>query len=159
TGTPKGVMLAHRTVYLHAIDGLVALRDIDKMVDLHTIPLFHANGWGRPQSSTMLGVKQVMVRRVDPATGVRLFQEHRATDACVVPTMANALINSQERTKFDLSSLRRVRIGGAANSPELVERVEAAFPGCECVSGYGLTETTPILTISDDRETASRYGA
>jgi fatty-acyl-CoA synthase len=88
----------------------------------------------------------------------RLIQEHRATDACVVPTMANALINSPERSKYDLTSLRRVRIGGAANSAELVQRVEAAFPGCECVSGYGLTETSPILTISDSKETAARYG-
>jgi len=158
TGTPKGVMLSHRTVYLHAIDSFFALRDIESMVDLHTIPLFHANGWGRPQSSTMLGVKQVMVRRFDPASVFRLIQEHRATDACVVPTMANALINSPERTKYDLTSLRRVRIGGAANSAELVARVEAAFPGCECISGYGLTETTPILTCSDTRETAARYG-
>ena len=159
TGAPKGVMLSHRTVYLHAIDSFVALRGFESMVDLHTIPLFHANGWGRPQSSTMLGVKQVMVRRFDPATVFRLIQQHRATDACVVPTMANALINSPERTQFDLSSLRRVRIGGAANSAELVERVEAAFPGCECISGYGLTETSPILTLSDTRETAAPYGA
>src|SRR5262249_1660684 len=70
------------------------------------------------------------------------------TDMCVVPTMANALINSPDRAKWDLSSLRRINIGGAANSPELVERVEAAFPGSLCLSGYGLTETAPVITFS-----------
>jgi fatty-acyl-CoA synthase len=134
----------------------VAYRDVETMVDLHTIPLFHANGWGRPQASTMLGTKQVMLRRFDAATVFRLIEENRATDMCLVPTMANALVNSPERAKFNVSSLRRVMIGGAANSPELVERVEAAFPGCECVSGYGLTETSPLLTLSQTRNALKR---
>src|ERR1039457_1909859 len=63
TGTPKGVSLTHRTLYLHALSVGGLFTDTDTMVDLHTIPLFHANGWGRPQASTMLGVKQIMVRR------------------------------------------------------------------------------------------------
>jgi fatty-acyl-CoA synthase len=70
----------------------------------------------------------------------------------LVPTMANALLNSLEplraREKYDLSSLRRMMTGGAASSPELVERWEKAFPGCECVAGYGLTETSPVVTTA-----------
>jgi len=120
-------------------------------VVLHTIPLFHANGWGRPQSSTMLGIKQVMVRRFETTQVFRLIQEQRATDMCVVPTMANSLINATDRAEWDLSSLRRVMIGGAASSPELVERVERAFPGCECSSGYGLTETSPLITMAQSK--------
>jgi fatty-acyl-CoA synthase len=157
TGVPKGVALAHRTLYLHALDVVFLYRDFETMVDLHTIPLFHANGWGRPQTSTMLGTKQVMVRRFEPAAVLRLIQEHRATDMCLVPVMANALINAPERASFDTSSLRRVTIGGAANSPELVARVEAAFPTCECISGYGLTETTPVLTFSQSKREASAF--
>ncbi len=147
TGTPKGVMLAHRTLYLHALDGSTLTKDADSMVDLHTIPLFHANGWGKPQSSTLQGITQVMVRRFEPLAVFTLVQQHRATHMSVVPTMANALINSPDLGRFDLSSLRLVTIGGAANSPELVARVEKAL-GCECHSGYGLTETSPLLTTS-----------
>jgi fatty-acyl-CoA synthase len=145
TGTPKGVMLGHRTLYLHALDTVSVYKDVDTMVDLHTIPLFHANGWGRPQASTMLGVKQVMVRRFEPTFVFKLMQEHRATDMSVVPTMANAMLNSPDLGKYDLSSMRGITIGGAAASPELVERMEKAFH-CDVYSGYGLTETSPFLT-------------
>lgn len=148
TGTPKGVTLAHRTLYVHAIDISSIYKDIETMVDLHTIPMFHANGWGRPQASTMHGIKQVMVRRFEPNLVFELIQDHSATDMCLVPTMANALINAPDREKFDLSSMRRVMIGGAASSPELVDRMEKAIPGCECIAGYGLTETAPVLTSS-----------
>ncbi len=148
TGIPKGVTLTHRTLYVHALDVGAIYKDIESMVDLHTIPMFHANGWGRPQASTMHGIKQVMVRRFDPTFVFRMIQEHKASDMCLVPTMANALINAPDRASFDLSSMRRVMIGGAASSPELVDRVEKAIPGSECIAGYGLTETCPVLTSS-----------
>ena len=147
TGAPKGVTLSHRTLYLHALTVALEYRDPETIVDLHTIPLFHANGWGHPQASTMLGLKQVMVRRFEPSQVFRLIEEHKATNMCVVPTMANALINAPDRTAWDLSSLRVMNIGGAASSPELVERVERAFPGCQCTAGYGLTETSPVITM------------
>jgi fatty-acyl-CoA synthase len=160
TGTPKGVMLAHRTLYLHALAvALQCIRPEEPTVDLHTIPLFHANGWGRPQVSTMLGNKQVMVRRFEPATVFQLIQEHRATDMSLVPTMANALLNALAdpavRAKYDLSSLRRMMTGGAASSPQLVERWEKALPGCQCVAGYGLTETSPVVTTAIGGELSS----
>jgi fatty-acyl-CoA synthase len=66
----------------------------------------------------------------------------------MVPTMAQALLHCPDRDSFDTSTLRRIMIGGAASSPELVERMEKAFSGCECVSGYGLTETSPVVTVS-----------
>ena len=75
TGTPKGVMLSHRTVYLHALAVTGSITQNDKGVELHTIPLFHANGWGRPQTATMNGTKQVMVRRFDPTCVVPFIVE------------------------------------------------------------------------------------
>ena len=66
TGTPKGVTLSHRTLYMHALAVATLYREPETIVDLHTIPLFHANGWGRPQASTMLGTKQIMIRRFEP---------------------------------------------------------------------------------------------
>jgi fatty-acyl-CoA synthase len=148
TGTPKGVMLSHRTLYLHALSVATCYREPATVVDLHTIPLFHANGWGRPQTSTMLGVKQVMVRRFDPSTVLQLIQQHRATDMSLVPTMANALLNVPNIGSFDLSSMRNIMIGGAASSPELISRLEQAFR-CNVFAGYGLSETAPVITTAN----------
>lgn len=152
TGTPKGVALTHRTLYLHALGVMNICEDPDHTVDLHTIPLFHANGWARPQVSTMLGFKQIMVRRFEPATVFRLIEEHRATEMSVVPVMANMLLNAPERTQHDLSSMKVIMIGGAAASPELIARMERAF-GCRVRAGYGLTETAPVLTVSRAKST------
>ncbi|HWC00691.1 MAG TPA: AMP-binding protein, partial [Bryobacteraceae bacterium] len=145
TGSPKGVMLAHRTLYLHALSIITTCAYDDTSVELHTIPLFHANGWGRPQACTMMGHKQVMVRRFDPTTVFRLIQEERATSMALVPTMANALLNAPDLDNFDISSMRQIHLGGAAASPELVDRLENAFH-CRVMGGYGLTETGPVAT-------------
>ena len=93
TGSPKGVMLSHRTLYLHALAVAGAFNHDDNAVELHTIPLFHANGWGRPQTAVMNGLKQVMVSRFDPAQVLRLIQDEGATAMSLVPTMANSLLN------------------------------------------------------------------
>jgi fatty-acyl-CoA synthase len=143
TGTPKGVMLSHRTVYMHAMAVAGTFNRDDSAVELHTIPLFHANGWGRPQTSTMMGQKQIMVRRFDPALVCRLIQDEGATAMSVVPTMAGALLNFPQVGQYDYSSLREIFIGGAASSPELIARMEKAFH-CEVMGGYGLTETCPV---------------
>jgi fatty-acyl-CoA synthase len=154
TGTPKGVMLSHRTLYLHAMSVAICYVHPVDMVDLHTIPLFHANGWGHAHASTMMGVKQVMVRRFDPVAVYQLIHEHRATDMSVVPTMANALLAVPDVSAFDISSMRQIQIGGAAASPELIERMEQRFQ-CQVIAGYGLTETSPVLTYAQPKRETS----
>jgi fatty-acyl-CoA synthase len=154
TGTPKGVMLSHRTVYMHAMGVTGTFNREDSDVELHTIPLFHANGWGRPQTATMMGQKQVMVRRFDPALVCRLIQEERATAMAVVPTMAGALLNFPEVSQYDYSSLREIFIGGAASSPELIARMEQTFH-CEVMGGYGLTETCPVAACARRKGTVT----
>jgi fatty-acyl-CoA synthase len=147
TGTPKGVMLSHRTLYLHAMSVAICYVNPVDMVDLHTIPLFHANGWGHAHASTLMGVKQVMVRRFDPVVVYQLIHDHRATDMSVVPTMANALLAVPDISQYDITSMRQIQLGGAASSPELVQRMEARFK-CRVFAGYGLTETAPVLTFA-----------
>ena len=154
TGTPKGVMLSHRTLYLHALSLLGSFSCKDTDVELHTIPLFHANGWGRPQSITMSGIRHVMVRRFEPAHVLRLIQEQKATQMTLVPTMANALLNCPELGKFDTSSMKLITTGGAASAPELIARLEQAFH-CAVCSGYGLTETCPVITTAQTKGTVT----
>jgi fatty-acyl-CoA synthase len=144
---PKGVMLTHRNVYLHALNASLALHTDNESVELHTIPLFHANGWGVAHFLTLLGGKHVVIQRFDPVEVFRLIEAERVNFFSVVPAMATVLVNCPERPKYDLSSLRRITIGGAASSPTLVRAVEEKL-GCTCFSGYGLTETSPVLSIS-----------
>jgi fatty-acyl-CoA synthase len=150
TGSPKGVMLSHRALYQHGFAVATVYRDPATTVDLHTIPLFHANGWGHPQASTMLGIKQVMVRRFDPAAVLKLIGQERATDMSLVPTMANALLNVPGVEEYDVSSMRTIMIGGAAASPALIQRMEKMFH-CQIFAGYGLTETCPVLTCAQEK--------
>src|SRR5689334_19699407 len=154
TGTPKGVMLSHRTLYLHGLSVATTYNPDEDSVELHTIPLFHANGWGRPQTATMLGLKQVMVRRFEPGIVFRLIQEERATSMALVPTMANAVLNAPDLGQYDCSTMRRIFIGGAAASAELIDRMERAFH-CRVMGGYGLTETAPVATSAHDKSTVT----
>jgi fatty-acyl-CoA synthase len=116
-------------------------------VELHTIPLFHANGWGVAHFLVLLGGKHVMIQRFETKEVFRLIEAEKVHSCSLVPIMATALVNCPERHNYDLSTLRRIVIGGAASSPTLIREVEQQL-GCECFSGYGLTETCPSLTIS-----------
>jgi len=153
TGAPKGVMLSHRTLYLHALSLAASLDHDDSHVLLHTIPLFHANGWGFPQFGTMCGFKHVMLRRFDPPTIFRLIEEERVSYVILVPTMAAALLACPTRTQHDLSSLKYVILGGAASSPELIAQLEALLPHASITVGYGLTETSPVVSTARPKGT------
>lgn len=154
TGTPKGVTLSHRTLYLHALAVTGSITQNDRFVELHTIPLFHANGWARPQTATMNGAKHVMVRRFEPSSVLRLIQEEKATGMSLVPVMCNALLNCPDLGRFDVSSLQEIHLGGAAASPHLIDRMEKAF-GCTVMAGYGMTETAPVATCAHTKGTVT----
>jgi fatty-acyl-CoA synthase len=147
SANPKGVMLTHRNIYLHAQNVCMGFNTENGSVELHTIPLFHANGWGVAHFLTLLGGKHVMMQRFETKEVFRLIEKEGVRSFSVVPIMATALVNCPERHKYNLSSLRRIVIGGAASSPTLIREVEREL-GCECFSGYGLTETCPSLSIS-----------
>jgi fatty-acyl-CoA synthase len=158
SASPKGVMLSHRNVYLHALNTAIELQISGGTVELHTIPLFHANGWGKAHTVTLAGGTHVMIHQFSPPEVFRLVEKERVQACCLVPAMAIALINSPDRNKYDLSSLRRVIIGGAASSPVLVREVEERL-GCTCISGYGLTETSPVLTFSSIKASIQSGGS
>ena len=147
TGRPKGVMLSHRTLYLHALYVMLSHQANDKGVELHTIPLFHANGWGRAHTVTFAGGRHVMIGRFDPRQVLELIERERVTGFSMVPTMATTLIHYPDLKRYDLGSLESVFVGGAAASTALVGAVEKAL-GCRCYVGYGMTETSPVLTTA-----------
>ena len=150
SATPKGVMLTHRNIYLHALDVALGFNITTQDTHLHTIPLFHANGWGAAHFITLMGGKHVMVRSFEPAEVFRLIARERVNTCFLVPAMAASLAHSPERHEYELSSLKWIVIGGSAASPTLVRDVQERLE-CNCFSGYGLTETSPVIAISRHR--------
>ncbi len=151
TGFPKGVALTHRQLYLHCLYAQIGLGFSEDDVILHAVPLFHVNGWGTPHFLTMIGGRHVMLRRFEPAALMELVQRHGVTRLLGVPAMFNAILNHRDRARYDLSSLRQLIIGGSPASPALVRGLEEAF-GVQAIVGYGLTETSPILTLAQPRQ-------
>ncbi|MBI1356180.1 MAG: long-chain-fatty-acid--CoA ligase [Acidobacteria bacterium] len=153
TGRPKGVMLSHRTLYMHAIGVLLGaqrldgLRAADKRVEMHSIPLFHANGWGRAHTVTLVGGRHVMLKRFEPKVVCELIEREGVTSFSMVPTMATALLHCEELDRYDLSSLEEITLGGAASSPALIRALEQRL-GCRAVAGYGLTESGPVAATA-----------
>ena len=151
TDRPKGVVLTHRNLYLHALNAALAIGSSENDVQLHTIPLYHVNGWGTPQFLMCVGGTHVMMAKFDPAQVYRLIPKHAVSTFSLVPTMAVALLNFPDRHNYDVSSVRRILMGGAAATPELIREIEEVFD-CRCIAGYGLTETSPVLTLAFPKE-------
>ena len=145
TGLPKGAMLTHRNLATDAIDSALSMACTHRDVVLHTIPLFHVNGWGTPHWVTLLGARHVMLERFDPAEVLRLIEAEGVTRLHLVPTMASSLVVCDDLGRRDASSLVQVTVGGAPPGPELLAELESAF-GCEVICGYGMTESAPQLT-------------
>ncbi len=150
TGRPKGVALTHRNLYLHGLEVAIALRVTDADTILHVVPLFHVNGWGAPHWMTLVGGRHVMLRKFDPAELLRLVEAEGVTHLLGVPTIFNAVVNHPDHATRDLSSLKEAMIGGAPASPTLVDAIEREL-GCTAIVGYGLSETTPVISLARPR--------
>jgi fatty-acyl-CoA synthase len=147
TGMPKGALLSHRGLYLHAVHSALTMGLSGEDVVLHTIPLFHVNGWGTPHYVTGLGGVHVLLPRFDAGEVLRLVEAHGVTRLFLVPAMTRLVLDHPTRAERDLSSLQQVSIGGSAAGPGLLAEVEDQL-GCECICGYGMTESSPTLTRS-----------
>ncbi|UTW13967.1 fatty acid--CoA ligase [Marinobacterium rhizophilum] len=152
TGNPKGVYFSHRQLVLHtlsmtttlaAYEGFALLRSED--VYMPMTPMFHVHAWGVPYAATMLGVKQVYPGRYDPDRLVRLFREEGVTFSHGVPTVLQMLLNCEEAAKTDLTGWKLLT-GGAAPTESLVRQMAAR--GIEFFTGYGLSESCPLLSAS-----------
>jgi fatty-acyl-CoA synthase len=150
TGFPKGVSMTHRELYLHGLYAQIALGFTQDDIILHVVPLFHVNGWGTPHFLTMVGGQHVMLRRFEPLALIQAIERYQVSRILAVPAIFNAMLHHAERATHDLSSLRQLIIGGAPSSPTLIRGLEEAL-GAQTFVGYGLSETSPILTIATPR--------
>ena len=150
TGFPKGVAMTHRELYLHSLYAEIGLGFTEDDIVLHVVPLFHVNVWGTPHFLTIIGGRHVMLRKFEPVAFMHAIERHKVTRVLAVPAIFNAILHHADRPKHDLSSLKQVIVGGAPSSPTLIASLEQEL-NVQAIVGYGLTETSPILTLATPR--------
>lgn len=152
TAAPKGVELTHRSLWTNTMTLGLHLGVSDRDVYLHTLPLFHVNGWGMPFVLAGLGVPQVVLRKVDGAEILRRVEEHGVTVMCGAPAVLSAVLAAATGWDGPVPGRDRVRFlcAGAPPPTSTVEQVSTDL-GWEFCQLYGLTETSPLLTFSRTR--------
>ncbi|PID47930.1 MAG: long-chain fatty acid--CoA ligase [Proteobacteria bacterium] len=151
TGMPKGVYFSHRQLVLHTINTLATLgsnpsQNINSSdVYMPMTPMFHVHAWGFPYLATYLGMKQIYPGKYIPERLLKLLQKHKVTISHCVPTILHMLLNAPGFDKIDLKGWK-VIIGGASLPKSIC--LAAMKQGIDIFAGYGMSETCPVLSIS-----------
>jgi acyl-CoA synthetase (AMP-forming)/AMP-acid ligase II len=152
TARPKGVQLTHRNLWVNATTFGWHLGVNDRDVYLHTLPQFHCNGWGMLYAVTGMGATHVVLRKVDGAEILRRIDAHGVTLMCGAPAVLNMVLDAAADWEGRVPGAGRTRIvvAGAPPPTRTIERTETEL-GWEFVQIYGLTETSPLLTLNRRR--------
>jgi fatty-acyl-CoA synthase len=152
TARPKGVQMTHRNEWINATTFGLHMQVSDRDVYMHTLPMFHCNGWGLPYTSAGLGVKQVPIRKIDGAEILRRVEQHGVTLMAGAPAVWNSVLDAAADWDGEIPGRGQVRIvvAGAAPPSRTIARVEEEL-GWEFNQIYGLTETAPLLTVNRPR--------
>jgi len=147
TGRPKGVILTHSNNLEHACASVNEFRLTLDDIWLHVSPMFHlADAWA-VWAMTLSAATHVMIPCFEPNSVLQSIQDHHVTLSNFIPTMLNILVNTPGVQEHDFSSLRLILSGGAPIARDVVKKVMKTF-GCDYMQTYGMTETSPFLTIS-----------
>jgi fatty-acyl-CoA synthase len=152
TARPKGVQLTHRNLWINAATFGWHAGVSDRDVYLHTLPMFHCNGWGMPFALAGMGAQQVVLRKVDGAEILRRVERHGVTLLCGAPAVVAAILEAAETWDGPVPGRDRTRmvVAGAPPPTRVIERMETEL-GWEFIQIYGLTETAPLLTMNRRR--------
>ncbi|MGQ0831686.1 MAG: AMP-binding protein [Microthrixaceae bacterium] len=152
TARPKGVEMTHRNLWTNAAIFGWHTGVCDRDVYLHTLPMFHCNGWGMPYALTAMGVPQVVLRKVDGAEILRRVDEHGVSLLCGAPAVVAMVLDAAAAWDGPIPGRDRTRmvVAGAPPPTRTIERIETEL-GWEMIQIYGLTETAPLLTINRSR--------
>jgi fatty-acyl-CoA synthase len=152
TARPKGVKLTHRNIWVNAVTFAMHTRAWERDVYLHTLPMFHCNGWGMPYGLVGLGAQHVVIRKIDGHEILRRVAEHGVTLMCGAPAVFNAVLDAAADWDGEIPGNGTVRLvcAGAAPPTKTIQRVGEEL-GWEFNQIYGLTETSPLLTFNRSR--------
>jgi fatty-acyl-CoA synthase len=151
TGNPKGVLYSHRSNFIHTLLGLqtTVLGATPKEVILPVVPMFHANAWGIAFGGPASGAKLVMPgAKMDGASIYELIETEQVTFSAAVPTVWQGLLTHLRENNLKIPSVKKVLIGGSAVPESLIRAFHDEF-GIEVLQGWGMTETSPIGTLSN----------
>jgi acyl-CoA synthetase (AMP-forming)/AMP-acid ligase II len=147
TGRPKGVILSHKNVNIHANNSITELHLRDNDSWLHAAPLFHlADAWAT-WAITKVGGTHVLLRDFNPKKICKIIEDEKVTITNMVPTMYYRIVNYPKVIDYNYSSLRVLLSGGASTSLDLICKIIEIFK-CDYIQTYGMTETSPFLTMS-----------
>ena len=149
TARPKGVQLTHRNLWLNATTFGLHATLTDDDVFLHTLPMFHANGWGWPYAVTGMGAKHIVLRHIDGKEILTRIEKYGVTALCAAPAVVAVALEAAKDWEGEIPGRDRVRIivAGAPPPTRTIQRVREEL-GWEFIQIYGLTETAPLLTMS-----------
>ncbi len=150
TAKPKGVMITHRNAWLNIMDTLVHFHLTVDDTYLWTLPMFHANGWTFVWIITAVGGRHICLPKVEPARVFELVGKERVGWLCAAPTVLISLANAPREVRGDVPRGVHVVTAGAPPAAATIERLEGEL-GWEVTQVYGLTETSPFLTICEPR--------
>lgn len=152
TARPKGVQLTHRNIWVNAVTFAMHTRAWERDVYMHTLPMFHCNGWGMPYGLTGVGARHIVLRKVDGAEILRRVDQHGVTLMCGAPAVWNAVLDAAQTWSGEIPGRDKVRIvcAGAPPPTRTIARVQDEL-GWEFLQIYGLTETSPLLTFNRTR--------
>jgi len=152
TARPKGVQLTHRSLWLNAATFGWHAGVSDRDVYLHTLPMFHCNGWGMVYAVTGMGGRHIVLRQVDGAEVLRRVDEHGVTLLCGAPAVGSIVLDAARTLAGDVPGRGTTRwvMAGAPPPTATIEAVERDL-GWEFIQIYGLTETSPFLTMNRSR--------
>ncbi|PZC49608.1 MAG: fatty-acyl-CoA synthase, partial [Chloroflexi bacterium] len=148
TARPKGVMITHRNAYINAYNAIAHWRISQHDREMWTLPMFHANGWGGPYAITAMGGSHIVLRKVEGPAIYQMLQDERITFACMAPAVLATILEFPHKAEYDIKTKPRFVVAGAPPPQTFIQRLEAEL-GWEFIQIYGLTETSPILTISE----------
>ncbi len=152
TARPKGVQLTQRNCWINAVTFGWHTGVSDRDVLLHTLPMFHCNGWGMPYAVTGMGGTHIVLRKVDGEDILSRIEHHGVTLLCAAPAVVAAVLDAadgrhREGRVVPGRGTVRIVVAGAPPPSKTIERVETEL-GWEFIQIYGLTETAPLLTIN-----------
>lgn len=150
TARPKGVMLTHRNAYLNILGTLANSHLTADESYLWTVPMFHVNGWCFAWTVTVLGAKHVCLPKVDPKLIFELMVAENVSLFCAAPTVLISIVNASETLDYDLPRDIQLFTAGAAPAAATIYKIEHDL-GWKIIHVYGLTETSPFLTICEMR--------